>query len=277
MVFIAMESDDVFQRTAQYQIKYVAGKEQSEQRERQPVYSVRHDEGVRGHVIRLPDAGFEFDGEDDDDMGSGLFAHLPAEFVSQDVPFNITTECTSAEGDNNQRGPFHRRNPYQPVPRIGTLPFESDTSEDDGDTWVPTNHPQYDALPGGHSERQARGATWTGRDAYANRGRVTTSRLATEEESSTSRSLAEAREASQLATQEAVRAVGGELMTPMVHFHIEKNNSNCVINFDPPISGRFLLLKMWSLNHDPSANIDIQGVIAKGFAGPRFSAAVEYR
>ena len=87
-------------------------------------------------------------------------------------------------------------------------------------------------------------------------------------------SLQEAREASQIATQEAVRAVGGDLMTPLVHFHIEEHNK-CTIKFDPPVSGRFLLLKMWSSRND--ANIDIQGVTVKGFAGPRYVPDVQYR
>jgi len=89
--------------------------------------------------------------------------------------------------------------------------------------------------------------------------------------------LDEAREANQIATQDAVRAVGGELMTPLAHFYIEKNKNKCTVRFDPPVSGRFILLKMWSSQHDPHKNIDIRGVIAKGFAGPRFCPAVELR
>jgi hypothetical protein len=89
--------------------------------------------------------------------------------------------------------------------------------------------------------------------------------------------LAQAQEASQIATQEAVRAVGGELMAPLAHFHIKKHKSKCTIRLDPPASGRFILLKMWSPHHNPSGNIDIQGVIAKGFAGPRYFPAIELR
>jgi hypothetical protein len=87
--------------------------------------------------------------------------------------------------------------------------------------------------------------------------------------------LDEAQEAHQIATQEALRAVGGELMVPLTRFHIEKSKNKCAIHFDPPVSGRFILLKMWSPNHDPSKNIDIQAVIAKGFAGPRFFPSTE--
>ena len=41
------------------------------------------------------------------------------------------------------------------------------------------------------------------------------------------------------------------------------------------MSGRFILLKMWSSQHDSSGNIDIQSVIARGFAGPRYFPSVE--
>lgn len=92
-----------------------------------------------------------------------------------------------------------------------------------------------------------------------------------------SATLAEAAEASQLATQEAVRAVGGGLMAPHARFFIEKDKDRCIIRFDPPVSGRFILLKMWNPHHDPSRNIDIQGVIAKGFAGPRYFPSVDLR
>lgn len=85
--------------------------------------------------------------------------------------------------------------------------------------------------------------------------------------------LAEAAEASQLATQEAVRAVGGELLAPHAKFFIEKGKNRCTIKFDPPVSGRYILLKMYH----PSDNIDIQGVFVKGFGGPRFFPSVDLR
>ncbi|KUI60084.1 hypothetical protein VP1G_07311 [Cytospora mali] len=92
-------------------------------------------------------------------------------------------------------------------------------------------------------------------------------------ESDDNMTLAEAAEASQLATQEAVRAVGGELLAPHAKFFIEKGKNRCTIKFDPPVSGRYILLKMYH----PSDNIDIQGVFAMGFAGPRYFPSVDMR
>ncbi|EME81662.1 uncharacterized protein MYCFIDRAFT_89993 [Pseudocercospora fijiensis CIRAD86] len=56
-------------------------------------------------------------------------------------------------------------------------------------------------------------------------------------------------------------------------FHIQRGKYKVAIKFDPPVSGRFILLKLWA-NRD---NVDVQSVIAKGFGGSRFFPAVELR
>ena len=50
-----------------------------------------------------------------------------------------------------------------------------------------------------------------------------------------------------------------------------------IADFNPATdrSGRFMLLKFWS--PAPDENIDIQSVVAHGFAGPRFFPAKEMR
>lgn len=54
-------------------------------------------------------------------------------------------------------------------------------------------------------------------------------------------------------------------------FSIKKGKSRVTVKFDPPVSGRYLLLKLWA----GKSNVDVQSVIAKGYAGPRFFGAVE--
>jgi len=49
------------------------------------------------------------------------------------------------------------------------------------------------------------------------------------------------------------------------------------VRFDPPVSGRFILLKMWSPHQTPGGNIDIQSVVVKGFAGTRYFPSVQMR
>jgi hypothetical protein len=175
---------------------------------------------------------------DDEENDLGV-AQIPTEFNVSPPPFQVTTECSDDEADDLSER-WIRRTPN----RIGSLPFESDSSDDAG--------PDDFSLSG---------------TDYRSRRRRNRSSTA----------LAEAAEAAQIATQETVRAVGGELMTPHARFYIERHKSRCTIRFDPPVSGRFILLKMWSPRRNPNANIDIQAVVAKGFAGPRFFPSVELR
>ncbi len=66
-------------------------------------------------------------------------------------------------------------------------------------------------------------------------------------------------------------------MAPHAKFSIDNDvgKNVCTIRFEPPVSGTFVLLKMWNPHHDPSKNIDIQSVVVKGFAGPRFFPSVQ--
>jgi hypothetical protein len=257
LVFISMNSDELLNRTAQYQIQYSqsrhpVGRHRRDAEDRRnterdgralaPIISIRHNEDgttvtrARVRARRLHNLGRD---DDDDDNSNGNNNHetrtaqIPREFATALPPFRITTECSNDENESTPN-------------RIGSLPFESDSSED-GNPF--TSDDYFDDLTGQGSmnpERQ----------------RMT---------------LFEAWEASQMATQEAVRAVGGELMQPHAKFNIEKDKSICTIRFEPPVSGRFILLKMWSPQPEPLSNIDIQGVIARGFAGPRYFPSMELR
>ncbi|KAK4165381.1 hypothetical protein QBC43DRAFT_378071 [Cladorrhinum sp. PSN259] len=246
MVFVAMKSDEVLKRTTDYQIQYSP-------RARPLVYSVRHDENgsslPRFHP-RPP--RYSFGADEDDDY---RVAQVPAEFTVQQSEFKITTECTDEESDGDDEHqrliPPHLRSSRRRTPnRIGALPFESGgSSDDDGDAWgqSASDWPVFDDLIRRPPREARRNATSSGM------------------------TLEEAAEASQLATQEAVRAIGGKLMAPLAHFSIQRDKNKCTIRFDPPVSGRYILLKMWNpTHHDPSTNIDIQAVVAKGFAGPRY-------
>ncbi|KAL0931771.1 uncharacterized protein CTRU02_212724 [Colletotrichum truncatum] len=246
MVFVSMNQDEVLTRTAQYEIQYAPLRSggPATTRALAPIISIRHHEDgttvTRTHTRqrRLYNMG------GDDDENEQRTAQIPAEFTSQLPPFNITTECSYEEIDDEDapRIPINRRAPN----RIGSLPFESDSS-DDGNPFASDEYGFEDY-------------------SFNNRRR---------DQSDTS--LAEAVEANQMATQEAVRAVGGELMAPHAKFFIEKEKSKCTIRFDPPVSGRFILLKMWSSSRASGSNIDIQAVLAKGFAGPRYFPSVELR
>ncbi|KAK3322417.1 hypothetical protein B0H66DRAFT_601872 [Apodospora peruviana] len=259
MVFISMNSDELLTRTAQYQIQYSPSSRST--RHGMPgstpaVYSVRHDEDGNA-IARLQPRqrqGYNFNVEEEDD--DYRTAQIPEEFNVWPSTRHVTTECSDDDSDGEAGLVMnHMRSRRRTPNRIGALPFESESSDDGTDAWGPSGS-DWAAFDDLH-----RGSYSRGRSEHGNSGMT----------------LEEAQEASQIATQEAVRAVGGELMTPAAHFEIEKNKSKCTIKFHPPVSARFILLKMWSPHHDPSKNIDIQGVIAKGFAGPRFFPSVDLR
>ncbi|KAI1085659.1 hypothetical protein F5B20DRAFT_11557 [Whalleya microplaca] len=247
MVFVSMTSDHLLTRTAQYQIQYSPSRSSSRRigRETQPlapIISIRHnDDGTSMTRAQVRARRLYNIGMDDEDNDLRV-AQIPSEFNVSPPPFRITTECSDDEADDPApRGDWRAPN------RIGALPFESDSSDEE--------------------EGNLNDFSFSGTDYRPRRRR----------NRSTTTALAEAAEAAQAATQEAVRAVGGELLVPHARFFIERNKSKCTIRFDPPVSGRFILLKMWSPHRDPASNIDIQAVVAKGFAGPRYFPSVELR
>jgi hypothetical protein len=54
-------------------------------------------------------------------------------------------------------------------------------------------------------------------------------------------------------------------------FSIKRGKSRVTVKFDPPVSARYILLKLWA----GKSNVDVQSVIVKGYAGPRFFPAME--
>jgi hypothetical protein len=249
MVFISMTSDDLLARTAQYQIQYSPARHRqpgTDSNDLPPVMSVRHhNDGsmttAQARARRLYDIGLQ---DEDCDYRT---AQIPSDFTASAPPFQVTTECSDTEEDELSQPSRNRT-----LTRIMGLRFEeSDSSDNDNN-----NEPS--------------GAAWH-EDYITGMGRSPRLRR---RETASNITLAEAAEASQVATQEAIRAVGGELMVPHARFFIERDKSKCTVRFDPPVSGRFILLKMWSPHHSATSNIDIQSVVAKGYAGPRFFPAI---
>jgi hypothetical protein len=290
MVFVSMESDDLLNRTAQYQIQYLPARSH-----RRGTVIFRHEDDGTG-VVRVqtrPLRAYSYgadDDDDDDDEDDSATAQIPPEFTASQAPFNVITECSE---DDESDEDHHPSRPHPPIRRrtpnrIGALPFESDSEDDSIQIFGapyrhwPPNEPDATPNPTGTAavrrrtrlERLERltNSTTTGGYGYRPPGSSITSITPINTSGMT---LEEAQEASQIATQEAVRAVGGELMAPLAHFFIEKDKNKCTVRFEPPVTGRFLLLKMWSPHQDPGKNIDIQAVVARGFAGPRFVPAMD--
>lgn len=244
MIFVSMTSDDLLTRTTQYQIQYSPARSRDSRNTRRSelpsIMSLRHNhEGsAQARVGRLYDIGLQ------DEECDGRMAQIPPDFASNSQPFQVTTECSDSEDEENTH-----RAAYARSRRRLYNPYAESTSSDSE-----------------HSENSLIGVPRRYRPSRLRR-RETASNI----------TLAEATEAAQIATQEAVAAVGGELMVPHARFFIERDKSKCTIRFEPPVSGRFILLKMWSPHHAENSNIDVQSVVAQGFAGPRFFPDIQLR
>ncbi|GAB0137922.1 hypothetical protein EsDP_00006173 [Epichloe bromicola] len=265
MVFISMDQDDILSRTAQYQIQYAHPPQNQNddinlsrppsERDATPrhIVSIRHhNDGTTSTRVRRSHSHSR---QPDSDLYDNRVPEMPSEFISNQPHFNISTECTSDEEDLYDMPHTLRR----PPDRIGSLPFERETSdsEDTGNPFSSSDftesfHRQLPISSGSHHNPYQSNRE---RDIF-------------------SISLSEAWDAHNSATQDAIRAVGGGLLVPHARFYIEKKKSKCTIRFDPPVSGRFILLKMWSTRHDAASNIDVQTVMAKGYAGPRYFPSV---
>ncbi|PVI07582.1 hypothetical protein DM02DRAFT_608673 [Periconia macrospinosa] len=63
------------------------------------------------------------------------------------------------------------------------------------------------------------------------------------------------------------------LIQPHARFFIARHKNKITIKFHPAVSGKYVLLKLWSPTSD--GNIDIESVQFYGYSGPRFFPAVQ--
>lgn len=305
MVFITMDQDEVLHRTAQYQIQYApntgtgsrdhvtfTNTDPRTRFNREPQHTISISHNRDGTSTTRRDRSYIY-GPGSNDTRT---PHMPREFTASQPDFRISTEFSDDDDDDaaaagNAAPVSILRRP--PPNRIGSLPFESDDVESDSD--LESGHITNAFLTENTIRRLRRGDSSAAAAARYNPNTATTTNIfghdfenysananpnpsSPQQQRQHSSSLAQAWDAHANATQEAIRAVGGDaLLAPHARFHIEKKKSKCTIRFDPPVSGRFILLKMWSSHHDPGSNIDIQTVMARGFAGPRYFPAVEMR
>ncbi|EGS20748.1 uncharacterized protein CTHT_0025840 [Thermochaetoides thermophila DSM 1495] len=293
MVFVALEADERFARTTQYQIQFQPARVQS--RSGSTLYSQQQEDG--SHIPRYYarhrrpyEYGAEDEDEDDDDdedddeeeedeedeEGDHSLAQIPPEFT---ISHNLHTVTTELSDDESNEDAPHRGLPRRRTPnRIGSLSFESESSDDGmGPNWEGRHFPMWAPLTentfgsGRHHHYGSHGSASRAAASSSSHGPASSGRSSREIQPSTGGS------GTQDVAQDSARSNGNsELLSPLAHFFIKKGKSRCTIHFDPPISARYLLLKMWCPEGDGCGkNIDIQAVIVKGFAGPRFSPAFE--
>ncbi|KAL6243133.1 hypothetical protein RBB50_009684 [Rhinocladiella similis] len=64
-------------------------------------------------------------------------------------------------------------------------------------------------------------------------------------------------------------------VVPQARFNINRSKSSASVKFDPPLSGRYILVKLWAqTTHN---NIDVQAILPCGYGGPRFFPSNEFR
>ena len=200
------------------------------------------------------------------DGGDGSAPHPRTVNPSLPPLFNVTIDCDDQSGDEEEvSSAAILADRY----RRDHLPLIYSSSDDEGDgglgRWVGRR-------PGGPDLSTARNRRC--------RRRVTPSKVELNV-------LADAKEGEPSA--------GGklEVLAPHARFFIEREKSMVSIKFDPPVyatlgqikldgidreltsdrCGRFILFKLWSPAKDQ--NIDIQSIVAHGFAGPRFFPAIK--
>lgn len=266
MVFISGSSNDLLTRTAQYQIQY-----SSPPRNTLPsIRSIRHNvdgtttmSTAQARAGRLVALGAQ---DPECDLNAPLTrptAQIPSDFTNITSPYQVTMECSSDFSDNEDQPLQNRRRRRYSLRAVQDDDYYQDVeveSSDDEDLVI------YRRFAADQDFDPDLGSLMLPAISPRLRRRETASNI----------TLAEAVEASQIATQEAVRAVGGELMVPHAKFFIERDKSKCTIKFSTPISGKYILLKLWSPDGRSNGNIDIQSVVAKGFAGPRYFPKVDF-
>jgi len=65
----------------------------------------------------------------------------------------------------------------------------------------------------------------------------------------------------------------GDPNVTVASFSIQRNKHAVAVKFDPSISGRYVLVKLWAA--PDKGNVDVQSVIVKGYGGQRFFPAIE--
>ncbi|KAI9799689.1 MAG: hypothetical protein M1825_004424 [Sarcosagium campestre] len=314
MVFIAMSSDDLLARTAQYSLQYLPASAEQEaesrtvpelarartalrpddywdqvddqhsmqsprRRDRRTRHTVNEATSGNRAVLSEPsildqevsapyDSGLEDGGASQDAQRTVMPNHVD---VTAATPpsFTVTTECTdedsSADEDVTPQALAGRaaRQAYAlglPSYHPRTLTGDDDEEEaDDGDDGEMEGPPQWSQPPNpappsiGHRPQPVSQQT------------LTPGVVAMPSTSSVHQSHPD----------NGKTRDSGSVLAPHARFFIKRSKSKCSIIFEPAVSGRYILLKLWSPSRND--NIDIQSIVAHGFAGTRFFPAIELR
>ncbi|KAF2841699.1 hypothetical protein M501DRAFT_1000975 [Patellaria atrata CBS 101060] len=281
MIFVSMKSENLLSRTAHYQIEYPppstgsspSSSTSSRDNERLTILESLNDpiiqEGWRRHREgRNQENADNFIRQRRRAALLGLLRSRNTQrTLNQDE--NGTNPCEDERGEDSGLPPPEAGIPRPPPFRVTT---QSDADESDEE------HTSAAVLVDRYS-REARFFTDTSEDSdeLSPRRIFREARNDYRAASGTNYLRAARRvEPARIDTNEATTQDGDSDILPYhARFFIEKHKSKITVKFEPPVSGKFVLLKLWSPLHN--GNIDIQSVATYGYAGPRYFPACELR
>lgn len=277
MVFISMDNDDLLTRTARYQILYRPPSTPTNPRtlrvntgSRQPEWSISIRHHVDGTITTRARTSIVENASAPSSSASPRdfpLPFLPAEFVESTPDLTIVTESSGHQDTNpyymtmssiNSAAAAARRSAASSAerpPHIGSLPFEESTIG--GLPWSDSEGNMSDDSDAEADQHHATGANALPLPFLSSSARIGPP---------PQRPLPTPTSPSAAPTPTS----SSPLLVPHARFFIRQYKSQCKIEFHPPISGRYVLLKMWSSRHEEGSNVDIQSVLAKGFVGPRY-------
>ncbi|KAL3465776.1 hypothetical protein BJX64DRAFT_42668 [Aspergillus heterothallicus] len=275
MVFVSMSSDELLARTAQYQIQYSDSHSHHRGHRRSGMQpSQQYLNSYRTPLQTLDRealADFDTISESDTDASEHVRGS-PSNGTDLPEGFQVITEYDERQESNEYERTgtdFSTRQTSQ-MTRLESIPTiypldddflcsdTEDTSEDDD-----TSEPNSFNLRRRNLQRQVRAMR---RQYTMEQDEIPRSRRmpdTTQPVPPNAPSVPHAGPSS--------RPRNVELIKPLAQFFIKRPKSSVSLTFDPPPSGRYILIKLWSPYN--AGNIDIQSVIAHGYAGPRFFPA----
>ncbi|KAL4761311.1 uncharacterized protein BDW70DRAFT_136114 [Aspergillus foveolatus] len=276
MVFISMSADELLARTAQYQIQHASSRSRRGRRRSGMQPSEEYLNSYRTPLQTLGRATLAgFDSPSDSDTDASEFLGASSSLNADQSPqFRVITE-------------YDERSDGTQLDRLEDSFLESQSSEPGGPDELRALHPMYpieedflcsdtEDSSGGEDESSESRSYNSRRRELQRQVRAMRRQYAMEHDDSPRRHNTMQPTLlippSMPRSGPTARPSSGGLMRPLAQFFIKRPKSSVSLKFDPPPSGRYILIKLWSPYH--AGNIDIQSVTAHGYAGPRFFPAV---
>ncbi|KAL4883267.1 hypothetical protein BJY04DRAFT_29423 [Aspergillus karnatakaensis] len=283
MVFVSMSADDILARTAQYQIQYASSRSRRGGHRRSGMQpSQEYLNSYRTPLQTLERAaliGFDCSSDSDTDA-SELPGAASSHPIDQTAEFRVTTEYDERLNDpdhelfrdiftSGQQAELARLESGAPIHPMEDDFICSETEESSSDE---DDSPDTHAFNSRRRELQRRVRAMR-RQYSMEQDEIPRRRHIPNTMQPIPPSAPSAAPAPR--SGPTTRPSNSGLMKPLAQFFIKRPKSSVSLIFDPPPSGRYILIKLWSPFN--AGNIDIQSVTAHGFAGPRFFPAAGTR